>query len=32
MYVEKQLYFLLEHLWSLDLIPGSVGNFYIQFL
>jgi hypothetical protein len=32
MYVEKQRCFLLEYLWSMDLIPGSVGNFYILFL
>ena len=31
-YVEKKIYFLLEYLWSMDLIPGSVGNFYIYFL
>ena len=32
MYVEKQRYFLLQYLWSMDLIPGSVRNFYIEFL
>jgi len=29
MYLEKQKCFLLKYLWSMDLIPGSVGNFYI---
>jgi len=29
MYVKKQRCFLLKYLWSMDLMPGSVGNFYI---
>jgi hypothetical protein len=32
MYVEKQRCLLLECVWYVDLIPGSVGNFYIEFL
>jgi len=29
MYVEKQRCFLLKYLWSMDLMPGTVGNFYM---
>jgi len=32
MYVEKQRYFLLKYLWSMDLMSGSVRNFYIYDL
>jgi len=32
MYVEKQRCFLLKYLWSMDLMPGSAGKFYIYMV